>query len=100
MTDQSSAHPILAAGKGLPALKIGSEEHKRAFCRMLLDTHDPYRPAVIPWPKLEDEAFKRLTGIEPNWSRLALPREQDIRAAILYRSRGSAPWPVCGRVLP
>jgi hypothetical protein len=26
----------------------------------------------------------------------ASPEQQDIRAAILYRSRGSAPWPVCG----
>jgi lipopolysaccharide export LptBFGC system permease protein LptF len=27
----------------------------------------------------------------------ASPREQDIRAAKLWRSRGSQPWPVCGR---
>jgi hypothetical protein len=26
----------------------------------------------------------------------ALPREQDYRAALLYQSRGSSPWPVCG----
>lgn len=26
----------------------------------------------------------------------AAPREQDYRAARLYRSRGSQPWPVCG----
>lgn len=27
----------------------------------------------------------------------APPDQQDIRAAILYRSRGPSPWPVCGR---
>ena len=26
----------------------------------------------------------------------ASPEQQDIRAAILYRARGSSPWPVCG----
>src|SRR3569833_3291018 len=49
-----------------PQFRIGSEEHKRAFCRMLLDTHDPYKPAVIDWPELSPEAFARLTGF-PMW---------------------------------
>jgi hypothetical protein len=90
MGDQSSAYPILARGEttghGLPKLKIGSEEHKRVFCRMLLDTHDPYRPAVIPWPKLEEEAFKRLTGL-PIWN-IAVQIEG--RASIAVRSYGEA----------
>jgi hypothetical protein len=42
MSDRSSIHPAFAAAKNLPVLKIRSEAHKRAFCRMLLDTHDPY----------------------------------------------------------
>jgi hypothetical protein len=46
---------------------MGSAEHKQAFCQMLLDTHDPYRPAVIPWPKLEAEPFRRLTAL-PIWN--------------------------------
>jgi hypothetical protein len=48
-------------------LSVGSEEHKRLFCRMLLDTFDPYKPAVIPWPKLSGDALARLTGL-PFWS--------------------------------
>ncbi len=44
----------------------GSDEHKVAFCRMLLDTHNPYRPTVIDWPKLDDEARGRLTSL-PIW---------------------------------
>ncbi len=86
MADQSSAQPILSTGEGRPALKLGSEEHKRVFCRMLLDTHDPYRPAVIPWPKLEEEAFKRLTGL-PIWN-IAVQIEG--RASIAVRTYGEA----------
>jgi hypothetical protein len=54
-------------------IRIGSEQHKELFCRMLLETHDPYKPAVIPWPKLDDIALARLTGL-PIW-RLAVETE-------------------------
>jgi hypothetical protein len=52
---------------GGAAIRIGSDEHRELFCRMLLDTHDPYKPAVIPWPKLDDTTLARLTGL-PIWS--------------------------------
>jgi hypothetical protein len=42
---------------------IGSEEHKRLFCSLLLDTFDPYRPAVIPWPQLAPDALDRLKNL-------------------------------------
>jgi hypothetical protein len=54
------------AGAGPGALLPGSEPHKAAFCRMLLDTHNPYKPAVIDWPKLEQEARDRLVSL-PIW---------------------------------
>jgi hypothetical protein len=41
------------------SLKIGSEEHKQMFCRMLLETHNPYKPAVIAWPALAPDARQR-----------------------------------------
>jgi hypothetical protein len=47
-------------------IRPGSDEHKTAFCRMLLDTHNPYRPAVLDWPQLDDAARARLTGL-PIW---------------------------------
>ncbi len=47
-------------------VRVGSEAHKRLFCRMLLDTHDPYKPAVIDWPKLGEDERKRLVGL-PIW---------------------------------
>jgi hypothetical protein len=47
-------------------IRIGSDEHRRMFCRMLLDTHNPYRPAVIDWPTLAPDALRRLTSL-PVW---------------------------------
>ncbi|MDB6085012.1 MAG: hypothetical protein JWN43_2893 [Gammaproteobacteria bacterium] len=48
------------------ALDIGSEEHKVLFCRMLLETHNPYKPAVIEWPALAPAALHRVTSL-PIW---------------------------------
>jgi hypothetical protein len=47
-------------------VRIGSAEHLRLFCCMLLETHNPYKPAVMVWPKLEPDAFQRLTSL-PIW---------------------------------
>ncbi|WP_114815430.1 ferritin-like domain-containing protein [Paraburkholderia kururiensis] len=47
-------------------VRIGSGEHRRMFCRMLLDTHHPYKPAVIDWPPLAPDALARLTSL-PIW---------------------------------
>src|SRR5436305_13910402 len=46
---------------------LGSEAHKRAFCRMLLDTHNPYRPSILDWPALDTEARDRLVSL-PIWA--------------------------------
>jgi len=61
--DQSARH-WTAPAPG--ALRPGSETHKTAFCRLLLDTHNPYKPAVIDWPRLDNEARDRLVGL-PIW---------------------------------
>lgn len=47
-------------------IRLGTEAHKQLFCRMLLDTFDPYKPAIIPWPTLAPDALARLTGL-PFW---------------------------------
>ena len=49
-----------------PRLRRGTDAHKRLFCRTLLDTHDPYKPAVIDWPELERDARERLVSL-PIW---------------------------------
>ena len=47
-------------------IRLGSDAHKRLFSRMLLDTHNPYKPAVIDWPKLSEDARNRVTSL-PIW---------------------------------
>lgn len=66
-TSVTSREPYIAwQGDIEGPVKIGSEEHKQLFCRMFLDTFDPYKPAVIDWPKLDDDALLRLTSL-PFW---------------------------------
>jgi hypothetical protein len=60
---------------------LGSEEHKRAFCRMLLDTHNPYRPSIVDWPALEPEARDRLVKL-PIWD-IAMQTEGNASLRVL-----------------
>ena len=59
------AAPTRAAREPEP-LVPGSEAHKIAFCDMLLDTHDPYKPSVIAWPALDPATRARIVGL-PIW---------------------------------
>lgn len=54
--------------KALPLgpVGLGSDAHKILFCRTLLDTFDPYKPAVIDWPQLDTETRDRLVSL-PIW---------------------------------
>ena len=47
-------------------IRLGSDAHKDLFCRTLLDTFNPYKPAVIDWPELDAPARDRLVGL-PIW---------------------------------
>ena len=47
-------------------VRLGSDAHKALFCRMILDTHDPYRPALIDWPELEPVARDKIVSL-PIW---------------------------------
>ena len=47
-------------------VRLGSDAHKTLFCRTLLDTFNPYRPAVIDWPKLDAATRDRLVSL-PIW---------------------------------
>lgn len=53
-----------------------------------------YQFSQSTWNSTADD-FERLTGLDANYSRLAAPREQDIRAALLQRREGSGHWPNC-----
>ncbi len=54
-------------------IRLGSEAHKALFCATLLDTFNPYKPAVIDWPKLDAQAQARVTGL-PIWDIAVRPR--------------------------
>ncbi len=73
-----------APGKITP----GSDEHKAAFCRMLLDTHNPYKPAVIDWPQLDEDARRRLIGL-PIWN-IAVQTEGKAKIRALSYAEGIA----------
>jgi hypothetical protein len=66
-------------------IRRGSEAHKTAFCRMLLDTHNPYKPSIIDWPRLEPEARDRLVGL-PIWD-IAVQTEGKARLRVLSYAR-------------
>jgi len=48
------------------SIRVGSDAHKDLFCRTLLDTFNPYKPAVIDWPELDASARDRLVSL-PIW---------------------------------
>jgi hypothetical protein len=62
-------------------IPVGSEAHKSAFCRMLLDTHNPYKPSIIDWPILDAEARERLVNL-PIWD-IAVQTEGRARLRVL-----------------
>jgi hypothetical protein len=69
MTLEALTFPDLPSDAATPApgrIQIGGEDHKKLFCYTLLATFDPYKPAVIDWPKLLPDALARLTSL-PIW---------------------------------
>jgi hypothetical protein len=63
----------------------GDDEHRTMFARMLLDTFNPYKPAVIDWPKLEPDTRQRLISL-PIWD-IAVQTEGRARLRILSYAR-------------
>lgn len=69
MTNAAIASPASSLAEttySLPPFRIGSEEHKRAFCGVLLDTFDPYKPSILAWPALSEDTKNRLMSL-PFW---------------------------------
>ncbi|MBV8889317.1 MAG: ferritin-like domain-containing protein [Alphaproteobacteria bacterium] len=95
MTDQATlaaadrtARLWAAAEPG--GIRPGSEAHKALFCRMLLDTHNPYKPSIIDWPDLDAEARSRLVGL-PIWD-IAVQTEGKAKIRVLsYAEQMSDP---------
>ena len=68
-----------AQGRG--PVNLGSPAHKDLFCRMLIETHNPYKPQVVRWPQLDDAARARLVGL-PIWD-IAVQTEGKARQRVL-----------------
>jgi hypothetical protein len=69
------------AEPGTGSIRPGSERHMALFCRMLLDTHNPYKPSVIEWPQLDEEARDRLVSL-PIWD-IAVQTEGKAKTRVL-----------------
>jgi hypothetical protein len=65
-------------------VEIGSDQHKQLFCRTLLTTFNPYKPAVIDWPKLDAKSLGIITSL-PIWD-IAVQTEN--RAGLFVGSYG------------
>jgi hypothetical protein len=85
MTDAALAGADRAAriwSGGAPGpIRVGSDAHKAMFCRMLLDTFNPYKPAVLDWPVLDDDARTRLVSL-PIWD-IAVQTEGKAKTRVL-----------------
>ncbi len=75
MTETSQLESEIAQNQ---AIAVGSEAHRQLFCHMLLDSFDPYRPAVIAWPALAPDALRRLVGL-PFWDIAVATEERAAR---------------------
>ena len=71
MTDFAVPAPDLSrqgkrGAKPAGRIRLGSDDHLRLFCLELLETHDPYKPAVIDWPTLDEATRNRIVSL-PIW---------------------------------
>ena len=74
------------------ALPIGGDAHRDAVCGMFRETFNPYRPSIIDWPTLTDDALARLIGL-PIWD-IAVRTEGKarLRMAAYARSLADPRW--------
>ncbi len=68
----------------MDGLRVGSEEHKRLFCRVFVETHDPFRPSDIAWPELDAGSLARLKAL-PVWDEAT---RTEAATAVKVRSLG------------
>jgi hypothetical protein len=80
--DEAARFWTFPTGGRLPP---GKDEHKAMFCRMLLETFNPYKPAVIAWPELDTQARARLVNL-PIWD-IAVQTEGRARLRMLSYAR-------------
>jgi len=85
-------------------IKFGDPTHFEMLTRLLLETYNPYKPAVLDWPKLDPETLHRITSL-PIWD-IAVQteikasarieafaktvRSLELRAALMHMAREEA----------
>jgi hypothetical protein len=77
-------------------LRIGSDEHKELFCRVFVETHNPFKPEEIPWPELDAASLSRLKAL-PVWDEAA--RTEAATAVRVQALGDTEPDPVLARAI-
>ena len=75
-----SAWPLPPAGE---RVRRGSQAHKVLLARTLLDSFDPYRPALLNWPRLTPEVRNRIVSM-PIWDIAVRTEEKASRRMQAY----------------
>ena len=83
--NEMTTHAIFDAAT---PITLGSDAHKALFCRTLLDTHDPYRPAMLDWPVLDDATRGKIVSL-PIWD-IAVATEGRASMNVATFARGIA----------
>ena len=60
--------------------RIGSLEHRDLFCRTFIETHRPFEPEDLPWPRLEARYVDLLRAF-PFWSFARSMEQEPVGAA-------------------
>jgi len=63
-------------------IKPGADAHFQMLTQLLKATYNPYKPAVLDWPKLEPDTLARITSL-PIWD---IAVQTEIKAAMRIRS--------------
>lgn len=79
-----SAPSVRHSARPTGVIRPGSDAHLQLFCLEPLETHDPYRPAIMEWPVLPDDVLERIKGL-PIWD---IAVETEGKAGINVRTFG------------
>jgi hypothetical protein len=60
-------------------MKIGTPEHRDAFCAPFMQTYIEYDPKALPWPELDAASLHRLQSV-PFWEKFSIPNAAPVRS--------------------
>jgi hypothetical protein len=80
-------------------IEIGSDEHKKRFCRQFVASHRRYRPESLAWPELDTTAHQRLRAI-PFWPEVLFTERRAGAIVDAYAAKIADPALLRPRLLP